>query len=70
MLVDPLKRKRVEETTGTTRLDGEARRLQGPEKGNIKDIEEFKNEEEKAIILSWREDPGIMWLSENSEYTI
>jgi hypothetical protein len=35
----------------------------------IQQLEKTREEEEKekAVILSWREDPGLMWLSENSE---
>jgi hypothetical protein len=59
----PRKRKRVKKG-GTTSLEGESICLQQPTKGHGK----RSNDEEEALNLSWREDPGLLWLSENSKY--
>ena len=55
--------------SGLSEFPGTRRKIQEFEKAN-KPAEEQEtedlNDKEKALILAWREDPGIQWVSEQS----
>jgi hypothetical protein len=59
-------RKKKRAGTTTLREETTSRRQEAEE--DYEHSEDLKDEKEKKIILSWREDPGVLWLSEQSMY--